>query len=139
MRSSMVDNTIRWLKVQTGSRKVLRCLRHVFEEMVGEALLGLRDRRLQIEVLSHSIGMGEVWAYFPVHKRRWIAKHVELRPTTRILLVICQPGMERRPCRDTEKELRHHLGHVLLYLRNPTGPNECPDADKEWKEWKRKM
>ena len=119
MKSRIVDDTISWLGVQTSSKKVQICLRRVLQEMVGEGLLILRDRRLQIAVLEHSVGMGEVWAYFPAHRRRWIAKYVDLKSTTRIVLVICAPGVERRPSRETEKELRRHIGHVLRYPANP--------------------
>jgi len=29
--------------------------------------------------------------------------------------------------------LRDHFGHVLLYLRSPKAPNDCPDAMNEWR------
>jgi hypothetical protein len=33
----------------------------------------------------------------------------------------------------TKDDLRHHLGHVLLYLGNPKAQNECEDAGSQWK------
>lgn len=134
-KNNMVEDTIFWMGVQTSSKKTGTCLRRVLRELVGAGLLYLRDPRLQVAVLSQSVGSGEVWAYFPVHRRRWITSHVELKSTTRILLVICASGVESRACRETEEELRHHTGHVLRYLAHPTLSNECKDADREWKKW----
>jgi hypothetical protein len=30
-------------------------------------------------------------------------------------------------------DLRHELGHALLYLRDPRAKNDCSAADEEWK------
>jgi hypothetical protein len=134
MKRSMADDTLAWLGVQTHSKRVQRCLKKVLDEMIAEAQLILRDRRLQIEVIPRSSGPGEVWAYFPMHRRRLIAKDMSLKPTTRVLLLICKPGVESRPLKKTEEELRHHLGHVLRYLHRPKWRNECKDADKAWSQ-----
>ena len=77
MKGNTVDDTISWLGVQTSSKKVKACVRSVFQEMVAESLLFLRDPRLQIACLPNCAGTG-VWAYFPVHRRRLIARHVSL-------------------------------------------------------------
>jgi hypothetical protein len=139
MKHRMSDHTLAWLGLETRSNRVRRCLKRVLDEMIPEAQLCLRDRRLQIEVIPQSWGMGEVWAYFPVHRRRMIAKQVSLKPTTRVLLVICKPGVEARPLKRTEEELRHHLGHVLRYLERPKWRNECKDAEKAWRECSLKL
>jgi hypothetical protein len=55
----------------------------------------------------------------------------QLKPETRVLLLLNAARIEEETF---EGDLRHHLGHVLLYLRSPTASNECADADREWRD-----
>jgi hypothetical protein len=52
------------------------------------------------------------------------------RPETRVLLVL---RFEERFEKIFEDQVRHHLGHVLLFLRDPKARNECDDAENEWR------
>jgi len=111
------------------------------EECLAEALLelgmaarsALLDRRLQLAVVPSSDATDPVWAYFPVHRRRKIARHVDVRPETRVLLVFCEPDVRSQSKEYIMNKLRHHLGHVFLYLRNPKSTHDCPAAEEEWK------
>ena len=62
---------------------------------------------------------------------------VALNPTTRVLLTLGSQMFNGR-YRDKEGSgaagLRDHLGHALLYLRDPDARNECVDAEREWEE-----
>jgi len=116
------------------SRRLQSCLRRVFRELDCETLLFLRKNpRLQIAMSSGRYDYS-VRAYFPMHRRRCIVRSlgIELKPETRILLVFNEARIDGQPPKQTEAELRDHLGHTLLYLRNPKAPNDCPDASKEW-------
>jgi|SRR5271169_291683 len=95
------------------------------------------DNRFQLAVVPFSLGTDPAWAYYPVHRRRRIAKHVELKPETRVLLVIFEPDVERLPYEETLMKLRHHIGHVLRYLRDSKSKNDCSDAEREWKKSRR--
>lgn len=137
MKIIAVEDTISLLGVQTSPRKLTTCFRTVLQELPGGGLLLLRDSRLQIAVLPYFLDDKVAHAYFPVHRRRRISKLVDVRSTTRVLLAISASAAESLPSRDTEEALRHQIGHVLLYLRQPRASNECPDANREWKEWSR--
>jgi hypothetical protein len=78
-----------------------------------------------------------VWAYFPVHRNRLIARRLQPKPQTRVLLVLSAADFAKEPARTLEDYLRDHLGHVLLYLRSPKARNECRDAMQEWRSSKR--
>ena len=142
---SMADETLKWLDVRTRSARVTNCLRRVFSELHPEVLLALRDKRLQVEVVERYVRIERddgtsflfdshlsVWAYFPVHRRRLVARNIRLNPATRVLLVLSKPEIEKQPLRLTRDQLRDHLGHTLLYLRSPRSRNECKDAMREW-------
>ena len=116
---------------------VEKCLDAVWGELNLDAVFDLMDRRFQSAVVPFSLGTDPVWAYFPVHRRRKIAKVVELKPETRVLLVIFEPDVERLPQEETLNKLRHHLGHTLRYLRAPKAKNDCSDATREWKKSRR--
>lgn len=73
-----------------------------------------------------------LWAYFPVYRLRLIARKLQPKPETRVLLVLSTAHFDRQPVRRSCDELRDHLGHVLLYLRKPKARNECADALAEW-------
>jgi hypothetical protein len=114
------------------SPKLKRAMYNVLTELVAEAQLFLRrNPKLQVAVVDSEKHFS-VWAYFPVHRRRLIAKAVQLKPSARVLLVISKPRVEKQPRKTTEAELRDHFGHVLLYLRDPKAHNDCPQALREW-------
>ena len=119
------------------SPAVEKCLDAVLRELDSDARFDLMDSRFQLAVVPFALGTDPAWAYFPVHHRRKIAKHIELRPETRVLLVIVEPEVERLPYEETMKKLRHHIGHVLRYLRGPKSKNDCSDAEREWKKSRR--
>lgn len=108
------------------------CFDSVLRELGTVAQIALLDPRLQIEVVPISSDGFPVYAFFPMHRHGWITKWIEVRPATRILLLLSKPDIETMPKEETMKVLRHHLGHSLLYLREPKAKNECPAADEEW-------
>lgn len=55
----MAHDTLAWLGVDSGSAKVMLCLRRVVAEMPAETQLVLRDRRLQVAIVPESVGIGE--------------------------------------------------------------------------------
>ena len=65
-------------------RRIQSCVRKILNELSAEALLLLKDSRL--EVMLRPEGDFSVWAYFPVHQRRLIAKALRPKPQTRVLL-----------------------------------------------------
>ena len=119
--------------------EVEECLDEALQELGIAGRAALLDRRLQVAVVPFSDSTDPVWAYFPVHRRRRIARHVDLRPETRVLLVFYQPDMRSHSKEYMMNKLRHHLGHVFLYLRNSKSKEDCPAAEEEWKrctfEW----
>ncbi len=106
------------------------CVLRVLSELCAEALLTLRTTKLEVMVLRDSAR--SVWAYFPIYRRRLIARRLHPKAETRVLLVFSAAGFEKEPAEQFVESLRDHLGHVLLYLRNPKARNECADAQKEW-------
>jgi hypothetical protein len=76
------------------SPEVDKCLDTVFRELNSDAQFDLTDRRFQLAVVPFSFGTDPAWAYFPVHRRRGIAKHIQLRPEARVLSVIFEPNVE---------------------------------------------
>ena len=119
------------------SPAVEKCLDAILRKLDSAARFDLMDRRFQLAVVPFSLGTDLAWAYFPVHHRREIARHIEIRPEARVLLVIFEPEVERFPYEETMKKLRHHFGHVLRYLRAPKSKNDCSDAVMEWKKSRR--
>jgi hypothetical protein len=112
-----MQDPVAWLGVQPLSQKVATCLRQVLGELSGESLLLLRDPRVQIEVSPrHQRPSVQTRILDP---RRLILSGVELKPGARILLLISEPEVRRRPRRETEHRLRHFLGLVLPYLHHP--------------------
>jgi hypothetical protein len=125
---TLVD--VRMAEWQMGeqSRRIQQSVRRVLSELSGESLLFLRDSRLEVMVLPET--MHSTWAYFPIHRRRWISRKLQPKPQTRVLLVIGTAGFAKETF---EGYLRDHLGHTLLYLRSPKAWNDCKAA---WKEWR---
>jgi hypothetical protein len=113
------------------SPSIQSCVRKILHELRPEAHLRLKDPRLQVMVLPES--EYSVWAYFPVHRGRWIARKVLPKPETRVLLVLSTAGFAEEPAKTLEDYLRDHFGHILLYLRSPKASSECADAQKEWR------
>lgn len=109
-------------------------MRRVLGELSPSAQMILR-RNPKLQVVAVSETGFSVWAYFPVHRKRQIVRdlRIELKPTARVLLVICEKLIEQQSARLTDAELRDHLGHALLYLRSPKSQNECADAAREWR------
>jgi hypothetical protein len=114
------------------SRRIQTYVRGILNELVDEAHLVLKDPRLEVMVVPESAF--SVWAYFPFNRKRHIARQLPLppNPQTRVLLVLSTAGFEEKPVRLLEDCLRDHLGHTLLYLRDPKARNGCADAQKEW-------
>ncbi len=106
-----------------------------FEAVIGElgilAQVALLDPRLQIEVTPVEGDGYPTWACL-VDRYEWIKQAVEVRPATRILLLLFQPNIERMPKEEVMTDLRHELGHVFLYLRDPEAADDCAAADEEW-------
>src|ERR1700674_2595587 len=68
------------------SPRLQTCVRKVLGELSADALLTLKDSKLEVTVqpeADHS-----VWAYFPIHRNRMISRKLEPRPETRVLLVL---------------------------------------------------
>lgn len=57
---------------------------------------------------------------------------VRLESAAEALLVFGSEEVQRRPKHFFEDHLRDHLGHTLIFLRDPEARNECSDAQKEW-------
>jgi hypothetical protein len=106
-------------------------VRRVLNELAVEALLRLKDPRFEVIVRPESDV--SVWAYFPVHGRRLIARQLRPRRQTRVMLVCSLGGLAHDSAESFEECLRDHLGHSLLYLRDPKAWNDCTAA---WKEWR---
>src|SRR5271167_4778300 len=103
------------------------CVREVLSELEAMALLCLKDPRLEVMVVPK--GGFSVWAYLRLHPQRRIAKKLQPKPETRVLLVLGIAEFESEPPEVFKERLRDHLGHALLYLRSPKAPNDCPDAE----------
>lgn len=119
-------------------RDVRDCVFAILAELSAEALLGLR-RNPKLEVIRSPEGDSSVWAYFPVNRRRTIARKHRPRTDTRVLIVINETLLAGQPLERSKAELRDHLGHALLYLRSPRARNECTDADREFRASKQHM
>lgn len=108
------------------------CLESVLKELGIVAQIALLDPRVQIEVTPVEGDGYPTWAC-PVHRYEWIKQAVEVKPATRILLLLFQPNIERLPKEEVMEDLRHEVGHVFLYLRDPDATDDCVGADAEWK------
>ena len=66
--------------------------------------------------------------------KRLLAQGMRLNPRTRVLLTFCTATCESTPVKVLQDQIRDHIGHVLLYLRDPKARNECQDAMREWRK-----
>jgi hypothetical protein len=108
------------------------CFESVVDELGILAQVALLDPRLQIEVVPGSNEKFSALALFPITQHRWITEYVHVHAETEVLLVLSQPDIERLPKRAVTEHLKHELGHVLLYLRDPEANDECSAGDEEW-------
>jgi len=108
------------------------CFESVLKELAPILKIALLDPRLQIEVLPLDGGDYPTWAC-RVRDHESIRTKLEVRSATEILLLLSQPAIERLPREEVMEDLRHELGHVLLFLRNPEATDDCSAADEEWK------
>ena len=113
------------------SPRLQTCVRKVLGELSADGLLTLKDSKL--EVTAQPEADHSVWAYFPIHRNRIGSRKLEPRPGTRVMLVLGEGHFERDISKTLEEYLRNHLGHVLLYLREPRANNDCVAAMKEWR------
>ena len=124
-------------RIPVAEHAFYRSIRRVLDELDPTGLTRLNDPAFEVMVLRKADtriwSPCSVWAYFPVHRRRWITKKLNPRPATRMLLVFGMENFEEEKPAEFEWRLRDHIGHVLLYLRSPRAKNDCPDAMKEWK------
>jgi hypothetical protein len=85
--NTYVDLLMQEWRLGEASRIVQACVRQVLEELDGTAQLSLRrEPRLEVMVLPES--GHSVWAYFPVHRGRTIARKCKPKSATRVLLVL---------------------------------------------------
>jgi hypothetical protein len=126
----VADQIGRWKLTKT--HKVTKCLDLLLRTMVIEGVYILRDPRLQVVVLPGHM----IWAYFPIHRRRWIVgklPHVPEREV-KVMMVIGEDCVRDQPLTTTMAELAHHFGHVLCYLQRPKWIHDCADADRAAKD-----
>jgi len=129
---TQVDLLMQEWRMGEASRIVQACVRQVLGELDGSAQLILRrEPKLEVMVLPESVH--SVWAYFPIHRRRIIARQCKPKSATRVLLVLSEKGFHAQTLRRSMTELRDHIGHTLLYLRSPRARNHCIDAEREWR------
>ena len=112
------------------SSHIQSCVRKVLSELSDGACFRLRDEGLEVKVVPKD-GIG-VWAYFPMNRRRLIAREFNSKAETRVLLMLRAPNCQKESAEALEGLLRHHLGHALLHLRDPKARNGCLAAEKEW-------
>jgi hypothetical protein len=112
--------------------EIEKCFDSVVEELGILAQVALLDPRLQMEVVTVEGDGYPTWA-FPVHRHKWIAKFIEVRPATTVLLLLFQPEFVHQPEEKLMEDLRHELGHAFLYLRDLEVKDDCAAADEEWK------
>ena len=116
---------------------VEECFESVLKELGTVARIALLDPRLQIEVVLGNPDKptttpgAPTWA-FPVHRQQWITEFIDVRPATKVLLLLFQPDIELLPEEEVLEDLRHELGHAFLYLHDPEAEEDCVAADEEW-------
>jgi hypothetical protein len=133
-----VDFLIQQWRMTEQSDTFQASVRRVLHELIGEALLELRTPKLQVATLPSFTTC--VWAFFPVGVKRrrthtWAYRmpKVRLESAAEVLLVFGSQEVQRRPKHFFEDRFRDHLGHTLIFLRDPEARNECSDAQEEWR------
>ena len=134
--NTYVDFRMHEWRMGEQSHRLQTCVRKALRELCPEALLFLKDPRFEVMVLPEADF--SVWAYFPVHRGRLLAQKFKPKPRTRVLLVFSAADFEKEPEKQFKVHLRDHLGHVLLYLRDPKARNTCADAQREWRKFVQK-
>jgi hypothetical protein len=130
--SEFVEAVMKDWNMAEQSSRIQSCLRKVLAELSDGACRRLRDDKLEVKILP-TADYG-VWAYFPIHRRRWITRELYPKETTRVLLVLGTSHFEEESLEVLEDWLRDHLGHSLLYLREPKAKNVCSVAQEEWEK-----
>jgi hypothetical protein len=131
MSQTYVDFRMKEWGVKNCPQNFQACVRKILNELTVEALLCLKNPRLEVQVRPESDY--SVWAYFPINQRRLIARELHPQSETRVLLVFSLGHFQRDRRKFFEDCIRDALGDVLLYLREPKARNECSDAMKEWR------
>lgn len=114
------------------------CFESVLKELAPVPKIALLDPRLQIEVVvgkpdaTPKAPEAPTWA-FPIHRQEWIKEFIEVRPATKVLLLLFQPDIQLLPKEEVLEDLRHELGHAFLYLLDLEAREDCVAADEEWK------
>lgn len=122
--------------------KLREAVASALSELSASALFRLRNEpRLQVEM---DRGAPETWAYFPIHQGQVGDEHVNLqlgfvvraagirlREDAEILLLLKDRLRRGQNDRARIDEIVHHLGHILLYLRNAKAKNTCHAANRE--------
>jgi hypothetical protein len=120
------------------SKRIQTWVRRILGELQVEALLALR-REPRLEVMVRRDASFSVWAYFPMHRKRLIAQQHGPKAETRVLLLFGEKQFEKEAPKVSDRCLRDHLGHTLRYLRSPMAPNDCSDAQREWRSLLRRQ
>jgi hypothetical protein len=136
-----VDRLMREWRLDEQSEVFQARVRRVLLELAVESQLVLSGEPTFEVRISVEDGGPNVWAFFPFHRGSYDVSRfsggfippLKPSPATRILLVFNGEAFEKQPARQTEDDLRHHLGHTLLFLRSPKASNECSDARREWR------
>lgn len=124
---AVTDQLDRW-NLNTDSR-LRKCVERVLRSMEISSVYILRTPELQVAVVPK----GMIWAYFPVHKHRWIIRRsaVRLRSGAKALFVLTEQGLFRPMSqKEIRRDVAHHIGHLLCYLQRPGWIHECPDAER---------
>lgn len=124
MAESYVDFRMQEWRMGEQSQGMQASVRKVLSELEPWALVWLKDPRFEVIVRSGSDYDFSVWAYFPIHCNRSIAKELKPKSETRVLLVFSAAGFKKSMRKLFEDCLRDHIGHVLLYLREPKAQND---------------
>jgi hypothetical protein len=157
-----VDSLMDEWRIRKASSRIQTCMRRVLRELLSESLVLLRNEpKLEVMVrreADHSVWayfpmhprlqtpklpppkprttadliIAIKEAKYEFYRRRLAAQKYQPKPATRVLLVLSEKHFEKQSLKLSASDLRHHFGHVLLYLRNQRARNECIDAEREW-------
>src|SRR5579862_2755834 len=89
--NKFVEHRMAEWKIPVEEGILYRSIRRVLSELDWTGLVRLNDPTFEVMVLPETDtriwSPCSVWAYFPVHRRRWIVKKLNPRPATRVLMV----------------------------------------------------